>query len=122
MNNIKYQQRTIKVSPKSTVEAEFSSIHGALLGFATIPSDDKADADLVIKDGANAILEPLDVRLANVLKANNFLNSITPLKRENPGTIKAEVSLNDDTADYEVKVILFYSDTNKSIRDCNCNN
>lgn len=117
--NIRYQQRTVRVNANSSAEAVFSNIQGKLLGFATVPSDQSVDADLTIKDGANAILEPIDVRIGSIHKANNFVNGIVPLSRKSPGQIKAQVDLNANVSNYSVKVILYYHDQDDiTLQDC----
>lgn len=117
--NIQFQQRTIKLSPNGTGEAVFSSIQGKILGFATVPSNQEVDADLTIKDGANAIVEPIDVRIGSIIKSNNFINSIVPLERKSPGQIKAQIDLNENVSDYSVKVILFFHDDEAiRLQDC----
>ena len=118
---IKFQQRIIKLSPNETVaDAIFSSIQGKIVGWATVPSNQETDADIVIKDGANAILEAIDIRIGSILKANNFINSVVPLTRESPGQIRAEVHRNNPISEeYTAKVILFYvDDTDLSLKDC----
>lgn len=118
---LKFQQRTITVPANSNIaNVIFSSIQGKVVGFATVPSNPEVDADLVIKDGANAILEAIDIRIGSILKANNFINSIVPLDRPNPGQLRAEVHINKPSAQaYQAKVILFYvDDKDLSLKDC----
>lgn len=118
---LKFQQRTIKVPANGNIaDVIFSSIQGKVVGWAAVPSNVDVDADIVIKDGANSILEAIDVRIGSILKANNFINSVVPLSRENPGQLRAEIHVNKTIGEpYTVKTILFYvDDKDLSLKDC----
>lgn len=118
---LKFQQRTIIIPANTNIaDAVFSSIQGKLVGWASVPSDKNIDADIVIKDGANSILEAIDIRIGSIIKANNFINSVVPLTRENPGQLRAEVHLNNPSEEsYTAKIILFYvDDKDLSLKDC----
>lgn len=121
---LKYKQHTVKIAAgENNASQNLSTIHGNVVGWATVPSDTSVNADIVIKDGANAVLEQIDVRVGSVLKANNFINGIVPLEIRDPGQLRTEIFVNENLAeDYEVKVIIYYKDTDDlTLKNCGCN-
>lgn len=118
---IKYKQHTVKLDAGTNNGSQsLATIHGKVIGWATVPSDSEINADIILKDGANAVLEEIDVRVGSILKANNFINSVVPLTINNPGQLRAEIFANETlVTDYEVKIIVFYvEDENLTLKDC----
>lgn len=114
---LKHYSRIITLEAgASQAEEYFPTFHGPIVGVATklIGADPvNGNENVVMKDGSNEVLQPIDLSFTDIRGKDSFLDSILPVSIDKPSEIRVQITSDDEAgaaAERKVKAYVFFAE------------